>query len=288
MERLVKAGQQGRYAVTISQPMFYRKPKPAHIAAWALIKVPQFLKWKGGKPVEPTVVSVVDLKSNNGKTDPSEVFKFLQSYGLDVIMADETFMKSVGFDKVNLSVDDQESVYMTEDELRAEGYHSMTSTNVNGLYSFKVIEDVFLHHPRFGIFNKETPDSSFVCDFCVWIFYIGHPGPFASVMLDTEIGPLSVGLDCTFDPNSPKKVKYCPKEVKQVQKRLFENAKLYGELPHQYSNTPGCDDTFFSFGQRYWGNSYPRLLNIKSHWDPKNVFNYCHSVGSTEEHCCAT
>ena len=41
--------------------------------------------------------------------------------------------------------------------------------------------------------------------------------------------------------------------------------------------------TFF----RYWGNSYKRLLTIKKFWDPNNIFNYCHSVGSTEENCCA-
>lgn len=197
-------------------------------------------------------------------------------------------MKTFGFDGVNLAVDDQDSVYLTEEELKSEGYHAMTSANANGFTSFKAIEQVFLHHPKFGMYSRKSPKSDFACDFCVWILYIGKPGAFESVMVDTKIGPLYVGIDCTFNPNDPSKTKYCPLEVKKVQKSLFDKAKILGEKPHQYANTPGCDDTFFSFGERYWGNSYPRLLKIKDHWDPKNVFNYCHSVGSTREDCCVT
>ena len=37
---------------------------------------------------------------------------------------------------------------------------------------------------------------------------------------------------------------------------------------------------------RYFGNNYPRLLKIKKYWDPENVINHCHSVGSTEQECC--
>ena len=107
-------------------------------------------------------------------------------------------------------------------------------------------------------------------------------------MLDTQIGSLYVGLDCTFNSHDSHKAKYCPKEVAKVQKSMMQNALRLGEVPHQYSNTPGCDNTFFSFGKRYWGDSYPRLLKIKEHWDPQNTFNYCHSVGSKEEFCCVT
>ena len=103
--------------------------------------------------------------------------------------------------------------------------------------------------------HRETPKDNFVCDFCVWILYIGKPGVFESVMLEQEIGPLYVGLDCTFNPNDRKKAKYCPVEVKKVQKKMMRNAKILGEQPHQYSNTPSCDDTFFKFGERYFGSS---------------------------------
>ena len=289
LQNLVHAGQEGRYAISITQPMFYRRPKPAHLTAWGFIKVPQIVKFKAGQKVLPTAVSIVDLKSNNGKTDPGSALAFLQKYGIEVAEAGETFMESVGFDRVNLSVDDNESVYMTHDELKAEGYHTMTSANANGFQSFNAIADTFLYHPKFGMFSREKePSDNFVCDFCVWILYIGHPGKFASVMLDTQIGPLYVGLDCTFNSHDAHKATYCPKEVEKVQRTMMKNAIKLGEVPHQYSNTPGCDNTFFSFGQRYWGNSYPRLLKIKQYWDPDNSFNYCHSVGSKEEFCCVT
>ncbi len=39
---------------------------------------------------------------------------------------------------------------------------------------------------------------------------------------------------------------------------------------------------------RYWGPNYPRLLRLKEYWDPDNVFNHCHSVGSTSNYCCPT
>ena len=288
LQKLVKAGQEGKYAISITQPLFFRRPKPAHLLAWGFIKVPEIVRFKAGKKVLPTAVSVVDLNSNNGKTDPEKALKFLQNHGIEVAEASKEFMETVGFDRVNLSVDDNEAAYMTHDELKAEGYHTMTSANANGFHSFDAIADIFLHHPKFGMISRETPKDNFVCDFCVWILYIGHPGVFESVMLDTKIGPLYVGLDCTYNPNDRRKAKYCPLEVKGVQKKMMSNAKALGELPHQYSNTPSCDDTFYPFGPRYWGNSYPRLLEIKKHWDPNNVFNYCHSVGSKVEQCCVT
>lgn len=61
LERLIKAGQVGLYGISITQPMFFRRPKPSHLAAWAFIKVPQFLKWKDGEMLPPTAVSIVDL-----------------------------------------------------------------------------------------------------------------------------------------------------------------------------------------------------------------------------------
>jgi|OM-RGC.v1.031306822 Berberine and berberine like. len=36
---------------------------------------------------------------------------------------------------------------------------------------------------------------------------------------------------------------------------------------------------------RYWEN-YSQLQTIKRTWDPRNVFNHCHSVGSSDNTCC--
>ena len=38
---------------------------------------------------------------------------------------------------------------------------------------------------------------------------------------------------------------------------------------------------------RYWSDkNYEFLVRTKSMWDPQNVFNHCHSVGSNIEDCC--
>ena len=43
---------------------------------------------------------------------------------------------------------------------------------------------------------------------------------------------------------------------------------------------------FFTFA-RYWTSSdYKELLKAKEKWDPDNIFNHCHSVGSTTQNCC--
>ena len=120
LQKLVKAGQEGRYAISITQPLFFRRPKPAHLLAWGFIKVPEIVRFKAGTKVLPTAVSVVDLHSNNGKTDPEKALKFLQNYGIEVAEAPKDFMEAVGFDAVNLSVDDNEAAYMTHDELKAD------------------------------------------------------------------------------------------------------------------------------------------------------------------------
>ena len=97
--------------------------------AWFLIKAPEFLRWQAGKPVLPTIVSVVDLKSNNGKTAAGPALNFLKKYGLDVGLENEKLYEMFGLDGISLAVDDQDSVYLTHDELKQEGYHTLISAN---------------------------------------------------------------------------------------------------------------------------------------------------------------
>ena len=89
--------------------------------AWFLIKAPEILRWQAGKPVLPTIVSVVDLKSNNGKTAAGPALNFLKKYGLDVGLENEKLYEMFGLDGISLAVDDQDSVYLTHDELKKEG-----------------------------------------------------------------------------------------------------------------------------------------------------------------------
>ena len=103
-----------------------------------MIKAPQLLKWQSGRKVEPVVISIVDLKSKSGRTPAGPALAFLKKFGLDVALDNVGLMEKFGLDKVDLAVDDQDSVYLTQDELKAEGYHGMTSVNLNGLYTYKV------------------------------------------------------------------------------------------------------------------------------------------------------
>ena len=82
LDKLVKAGQNGRYGLSIIQPILFRKPKPAKWLAWLLIKAPELLRWQAGKPVQPTIVSVVDLKSNTGRSPAGPALAFIKSFGL--------------------------------------------------------------------------------------------------------------------------------------------------------------------------------------------------------------
>jgi hypothetical protein len=210
------------------------------------------LRWKAGKPVEPAFISVVNLKANSRKTACGPAIAFIKSYGLDVALDNEAFLSKAGLDETDLSVDDQESVYLTHDELKAEGYHSMMSANLAGVYSLEVVEDVFLHHPIFGMANRKSPvtDQNSGCDFCLWIIYVAKVGVNDNIIADTDIGPIAIELDCTYNPNDPVKATNCPKLVKSVKQKLVKKAKRLGERPHQYVNTPGCDDAFYSFGER--------------------------------------
>ena len=61
----------------------------------------------------------------------------MKSFGLDVALDSISMYQKFGIDKINLAVMDQESIYMTHDELKDEGFHAITSANYNGLESYQ-------------------------------------------------------------------------------------------------------------------------------------------------------
>ena len=248
------------------------------------------LRWQAGKPVLPTIISVVDLQSNNGRSPAGPALAFMKSFGLDVALDNIGLYQKFKLDATDLAVEDQEAVYMTHDEMKNEGFHAITSANYNGLYSYKSLEDLFLYDPDFGMYNRRPPKTAKNdgCDFCLWFLVIMKAGVHDNVISDTKIGPLSWGLDCTYNANDPIKSRNCQAKIKRVREKFVKNARKYGEKPRQYVNTPaGCrEDHFYDFGNRFWGNSYSRLKEIKKYWDPQDVFRYCHSVGSSEDYCC--
>ena len=260
--------------------------------AWLLIKAPEMVRWQDGKPVLPTIVSVVDLQSNTGRSPAKSALAFMKSFGLDVALDNIGLYERFNLDKINLAVEDQEAIYMTHDEMKQEGFHAITSANYNGLYSYKPLEDIFLYDPDFGMHNRKPPQNgpNDGCDFCLWFLVIMKQGVHDDVIQDTKIGPLSWGLDCTYNANDYAKSRNCQAKIKRVRKKFVKYARKYGETPRQYVNTPaGCrEDHFYDFGDRFWGDSYSRLKEIKEYWDPQNVFRYCNSVGSQSDHYCCT
>ena len=133
----------------------------------------------------------------------------------------------------------------------------MVSANGNGLYSYKPLEDIFLHDPNFGTLNRKSPKANAQnpCDFCLWILSINKPGFNDNVIADTEIGPLSFELDCSYNPNDRFKARTCPQLIKEIQEKIYQNSLQYGETPRQYVNTPGCNDKLFPFYERYFNSA---------------------------------
>ena len=85
--------------------------------AWGTIKFPQFIRWQSGQPYLPILVSIVDINSNSGKTAAGPAIKFLKSYGLEVANDNSNLNERFGLDNLDLSVDDQDSFYLTKGEV---------------------------------------------------------------------------------------------------------------------------------------------------------------------------
>ena len=109
--------------------------------------------------------------------------------------------------------------------------------------------------------------------------------------LDTNI--VCMFTDATAD---------CPNIIKRVKNQIENN--LAGVSYSKYANFPSCSGAVVNtehdimrimmthsliaesdWGERYWDN-YSQLKTMKTYWDPANVFNHCHSVGSTDNTCC--
>jgi hypothetical protein len=70
--------------------------------AWGLIRMPQVFKWMSKKNIEPTLVSVVDLRSPNRKTPAGPAIAFLKKFGLRVANDNPALLERVGMDMVKL------------------------------------------------------------------------------------------------------------------------------------------------------------------------------------------
>ena len=79
-----------------------------------------------------------------------------KALAIEGVLLQYTFDVSLFIIRPNFCIIIQESVYLDEEDRKAEGYAGMVSANMNGLQSIKAVISTFLHHPVFGehIFAK--------------------------------------------------------------------------------------------------------------------------------------
>ena len=169
------------------------------------------------------------------------------------------------------------------------GGMNIASSSLYGMKDSLDFGSLFLHHPVFGLNTKLSQQQiakKTGCDFCwVGLFFDNHLRfrnyTANRVSIAPEFGKFPWDFSCLFrDSSDPR----CPRAVRELKEELSLNPRVEKFSQFQYGNTPSCET--IDFARRYWGAGYPRLLRIKQAWDPDNVFNHCHSVGSTEQNCC--
>ena len=189
-----------------------------------------------------------------------------------------------------LTVNAYEDGFLTEAEQKITGNLNVISSAMWAMKDSRDFSKLFLHHPLFG----QTPKFSSKqimkltgCDFCWFSFYMDYhlrlrdyTAERVSISPPRELGPFMWDFSCLFRNENAA----CPAYVRKLKEELSLNKQVSLVSQFQYGNTPSCEK--IDFGERYWGSNYPRLLRIKQAWDPSNVFNHCHSVGSTEQNCC--
>ena len=249
--------------------------------------MPRILRALDGKKVDPIVAIVMDLKAPGRKGNLQSALNFLRHHGVKLAMDDAGLMSTLGLDAIDLTVGDQTDYYLTDEERKKEGFASIAAASMNHVETTKPIERVFFNHPVLGLANKHSKRGPRTgCDFCNWFIYFGNPKVPLETIKGKFTGNIANEVDCSYNKNKRRAAKSCENFVRKLKHTFTVDSYKAGERPHQYVNTPSCDDIGDHFTYRYWGDNYERLLKIKDYWDPDNVFNYCQSVGSTSETCC--
>lgn len=243
--------------------------------------LPKLLKIAAFKTVEPIFVQLVDNSPHAGRyTDRHDAMEFLKEF--DIRLAKDDLFANVLPNMLELT--DYEQAYMSAEEIKRRGFQGVASANLMGLTSQAILDDFVFHHPVFGIRNRDSKSAlRSGCEFCYLV--VPSSNRQKSILPLTDTGAFQVELTCMFDPNGNSR---CPHILRNVKDLFRRKALASGDRPTQYANTPSCDKKT-SFGERYFSPGvYEKLLAVKWHWDPKNKFNHCQSIGSTNEDCCPT
>ena len=281
LENIEKASKDTKYQISIYIPYLFRNMNVGAPNSAAFKILPKILKQIAFKGVEPVVIQMVDMSPKVGRiTERRKAYTFLKSYGIKIAL-DGIFAEIIPNNAQDLG--DYEHLYLTEKEFKHRGFQAISSANMLGISSLQTFEKFLLHHPIFGLHNRDSKMSlESGCEFCFFVIVASNRRPNQNIPVVLK-GTFQYELSCLYPRiRGPK----CSKVLKNVKENLRHKAMQMGDKPFQYLNTPSCD-LKESFKDRYFRPGvYEKLLRTKRYWDPKNRFNHCHSIGNNNEDCC--
>lgn len=153
-------------------------------------------------------------------------------------------METLGMDGFELGFPNLEAGYLTEDQMRDEGFAVLAGANIFGLSSTRAVEDIFFHHPIFGIYNKGHNRHLALksgCEFCTWFYNFVNQKVPIDVIPGQDLGFIAVEVDCGANSQVYGKGRRCAETMANLKTLMSNNAFKIGEKPIQYVNTPSCD-----------------------------------------------
>ena len=238
-----------------------------------------------GEPGQPLVLSVADVRNGAGrKTNSEEVVNILESHGVRLMTSSSWFLDILAGEAGALGMEDYEGEYLGQEEKKLSGPQGMVSANLGGIKTVEAVANILLTDQVFGVSNKYSHTALATgCDYCFWAINfntVPPRGPEARLALTREVGNLQSELTCMYPPGEDT----CRTVVENTRTEMLASSLALGGTDSQYVNTPSCQGE--GWERRYFGENYQKLLAVKKAWDPDNIFNYCHSVGSRNHDCC--
>ena len=253
----------------------------------------------------PLIGIFVDMNSSTGETDSTKVFDALERYNIRTAIPNtlglyRRLTSLLGLDKMEANSVDYEANYLSPSEKESrQSRDRFASANRMLITNPETLETAIFDDPHVGVMSPSAnPDAidEVGCTYCFWALVIHQRPSEETVKKRNKLANIHVDFanaseaqkaysfefTCSFDAESTSKMEKCKRKVDKIAGNLIDD-----DVYMQYYNTPSCHETLkIPSHQRYWGSKYDSLLKLKSEWDPLNVFNHCHSIGSENEHCC--
>ena len=242
--------------------------------------------WVAGEEGVPMIISVADIRSSAGRrTNTSQVISLLTRAGVRLAISSHSVLDKVSQEAGALGMTDYEGEYLTEQQRVSEGDQGLVSANMGGVEDIDHLSPLLLENPLFGNKHKFSSEALSVgCNYCFWaVNFLTVPvrSPEQRISLTRDVGRIQMEMTCMY---SMTKSNTCRREVETLREKMLRLSLRNGGKDSQYVNTPSCQAGDWS--RRYFGDNYQKLLHLKNVWDPKNLFNYCQSIGNNRKDCC--